>query len=81
MNHLDLLIHLITLLSGIFTAILGFLLYAKYRIKAIRHYSLFILTTNLTVLNTAFSNYLSNNTSLGQNIIIQNISIIFLANR
>jgi len=40
MKHIDILIHVITLLSGIMTTLLGFLLYLKYKIKAIRYYAL-----------------------------------------
>lgn len=36
MKHIDILFNVLTLLSGIMTALLGFLLYLKYRIKEIR---------------------------------------------
>ncbi|OHD53603.1 MAG: hypothetical protein A2Y33_06690 [Spirochaetes bacterium GWF1_51_8] len=59
MKHIDIFIHFLCLLSGIVTALLGFLLYFKYRIKAIRDYALFIFSTTLTVLATTLLNYLT----------------------
>lgn len=59
MKHLDILIHVLTLLSGLMTALLGFLLYLKYRIREIRYYAVFILTTTFTVATTTINSYLA----------------------
>ena len=64
MKHIDILINVVTLLSGLMTALLGFLLYLKYRIKVIRYYSLFILTTTFTVAFTTVYSYISNSVGL-----------------
>ncbi len=66
MKHIDIIIHVLTLLSGIMTALLGFLLYLKYKIKTIRHYALFILTTTFTVGFTTVYSYLSGGFLAGQ---------------
>jgi DNA-binding CsgD family transcriptional regulator len=57
LKHIDILIHAICLTSGIITALLGYLLYLKYRIKAMLSYSFFILTTTFTVAATTFFSY------------------------
>ncbi len=67
MRHIDILIHIITLFSGVMTALLGFLLYLKYKSKAIRHYSLFILTTTFTVATTTLMSYSSQFVNIDQN--------------
>lgn len=67
MKHIDILINVLTLLSGVVTALLGFLLYLKYKIKAIRHYSLYVLTTTFTVTFTTIYSYLFNSISIEQN--------------
>ncbi len=67
MKYIDILIHVLTLLSGIMTALLGFLLYLKYKIKTIRHYAFFILTTTFTVALTTVYSYLSNSFNTGLN--------------
>ena len=59
MRHIDIFLHVICLFSGVFTAFLGYLLYIKYKIKAIKNYSLFILTTTFTVLLTTLNSYFS----------------------
>ncbi len=59
MKHLDILINVLTLLSGFTTALLGFLLYLKYRIKEIRYYAFFILTTTFTVTFTTVYSYMT----------------------
>ncbi len=71
MKHIDILIHVICLLSGIITALLGFLLYLKYKIKAIWNYALFILTTTFTVAATTFYSYVSYYVNLSQNSLVQ----------
>jgi DNA-binding CsgD family transcriptional regulator len=48
------------------TALLGYLLYLKYKIKAIRHYALFILTTTFTVAFTTVYNYLAYDMNSGR---------------
>jgi len=60
MQHLDLLVNLLTLLSGLITAVLGFLLYLKYRINEIKYYAAFILTTTFTVTITTLHSYFAN---------------------
>jgi DNA-binding CsgD family transcriptional regulator len=62
MKHLDLFIHGLTLFSGFMTALLGFLLYLKYRIREIRYYAVFMLTTTFTVATTMLNSYLAYNT-------------------
>lgn len=62
MQYIDIFVNIITLMSGVLTAILGYLLYLKYRVKAIRHYALFILTTTFTVAFTTINSYMTNNT-------------------
>ncbi|MDA3846098.1 MAG: helix-turn-helix transcriptional regulator [Vallitaleaceae bacterium] len=63
MEHIVLLIHMITLLTGLTATTLGYLLYLKYKVKAIKYYTFFVLSTNLTVLLTAISNYIFYNSS------------------
>ena len=67
MQHIDILIHILCLFSGIITALLGFLLYLKYRIQAIRSYAFFILTTTFTVAATTVYNYASYYIKMGDN--------------
>ncbi|MFZ5353419.1 MAG: helix-turn-helix transcriptional regulator [Bacillota bacterium] len=64
MKHIDILLHVLTLISGVTTALLGYLLYLKYRVKEIRHYTVFILSTTFTVAFTTVYNYLSSNASI-----------------
>ncbi|NPV00475.1 MAG: helix-turn-helix transcriptional regulator [Brevinematales bacterium] len=71
MKHLDIFIHFICLLSGIITALLGFLLYLKYRIKPILSYSLFIFSTTLTVSFTTFFSYVTYFVYTGSNALYQ----------
>jgi DNA-binding CsgD family transcriptional regulator len=59
MKHIDILIHGLTLLTGIMTALLGFLLYLKYKVREIWYYALFIFTTTFTVAVTTVFSYLS----------------------
>jgi DNA-binding CsgD family transcriptional regulator len=59
MKHIDILIHGLTLFSGIMTALLGWLLYLKYKIREIGYYALFIFTTTFTVALTTVYTYLS----------------------
>ncbi len=59
MKSVDILIHAITLFSGAATALLGLLLYLKYRIKTIGYYALFIFATTFTVATTTVYSYLS----------------------
>ncbi|OHD10252.1 MAG: hypothetical protein A2086_00630 [Spirochaetes bacterium GWD1_27_9] len=76
MKHIDILIHALCLLSGIVVALLGFLLYFKYKAKILKNYSLFILSTTFTVAATTLKNYISYNTSLVENPLSQIISIL-----
>ncbi|MCG8572945.1 MAG: hypothetical protein MJB14_22660 [Spirochaetes bacterium] len=82
MKHIDIFIHLLCLLTGIITALLGFLLYLKYRVKVIRNYAFFILTTTFTVTATTLGNYInyfvSFQTSLVSDIISHFIFALFL---
>jgi hypothetical protein len=64
------------LLSGIITALLGFLLYLKYKIKAIWNYALFILTTTFTVAATTFYSYVSYYVNLSQNSLTQAVGTL-----
>lgn len=59
MKHIDILIHGLTLLSGITTALLGFLLYLKYKVREIGYYAIFIFTTTFTVTVSTVFSYLS----------------------
>jgi len=61
MKHIDILVHGLALFTGLMTALLGFLLYLKYRIKEIRHYTVFILSTTFTVAATTVASYLTYN--------------------
>jgi|GEM_PF-4871632 len=57
MQYIDITVNLFTLISGVVTAILGYLLYLKYRVKTIRYYAVFIFTTTLTVASTIIQSY------------------------
>ena len=59
MQYIDIIVNILTLISGVVTAILGLLLYLKYRIKAIAYYAVFIFTINLTVLSTTVQSYVA----------------------
>lgn len=59
MQYIDITVNLFTLISGVVTAILGYLLYLKYRVKAIRYYAAFIFATTLTVTSTIIQSYAS----------------------
>ncbi len=59
MKHIDILIHILCLFSGMLAALLVFLLYLKYKLKVIWNYSLFIFTTTLTVAVTTYYSYVS----------------------
>ena len=59
MKHIDILIHGFTLFSGIMTAMLGYLLYLKYKVREIAYYALFIFSTTFTVAITTVFSYLS----------------------
>ena len=76
MKHIDILIHLLCLLSGIVTSLLGLLLYLKYRIKAIRDYALFIFATTLTVTATTLLNYFSYFITMNPNPVMKTAGVI-----
>ncbi|HYE83752.1 MAG TPA: LuxR C-terminal-related transcriptional regulator [Clostridia bacterium] len=71
MRHIEIMIHVLTLISGITAALLGFLLFMKYRIKEIRYYSVFILTTTFTVTFTTLYNYISYNMDMERYLSLQ----------
>ena len=57
MKYIDIIVNILALISGIVTAILGLLLYLKYRINAIKYYAVFIFTITLTVASTTIQSY------------------------
>lgn len=59
MKYIDIIVNIVTLISGVVTAILGYLLYLKYRVKAIGYYAVFIFTTTLTVASTTIQSYVA----------------------
>jgi len=63
MEHISLLVHMMTLLTGLTASMLGFLLYLKYKVKVIKYYTFFLLSINTTVLLTAIDNYIAYNIS------------------
>lgn len=64
MRDIDILIHLLTIVSGFIAAILGWLLYLKYRIKMIVYYTMVIFSTSLMVTTTGIISYLSLDTDV-----------------
>ena len=59
MRDIDILIHLLTIVSGFIAVILGWLLYLKYRIKMIIYYTMVILSTSLMATTSGVISYLS----------------------
>lgn len=76
MYHIDFLINIITLFSGILTTIFGFMLYFKYKIKTIKHYSIFIFSTTFTVASTTIYYYFSNFENFQNNFSAKIFSVI-----
>lgn len=76
MKHIDILIHVLCLSSGIVTALLGFLLYLKYKLKVIRNYALFIMTTIFTVAATTLFSYVSYFMNIKQNPLSTAIGVL-----
>lgn len=64
MRDIDILIHLLTIVSGFIATILGWLLYLKYRIKMIVYYTMVIFSTSLMVTTTGVISYLSLDTDV-----------------
>lgn len=56
-EHIELAVHVLCLLTGVLSSTLGFLLFLKYRLKEVFYYSLFLLSTNLTVGLTMLDTY------------------------
>lgn len=59
MRDIDILVHVLTIVSGFIAAILGLMLYLKYRIKMIIHYTIVIFSTTFMVTTTGVISYLS----------------------
>lgn len=57
MEHIELLLHIVCLISGILVTVLGYFLYLKYRNEAIKYFTLYLSVTVLTVIDTAAFTY------------------------
>lgn len=74
MRDIDILVHVLTIVSGFIAAILGLMLYLKYRIKMIIHYTMVIFSTSFMVTTTGVISYLSLYTGVGKYTLLRIIA-------